>query len=296
MDPLTLAAGAAAVAGIGAAWGMRNRVRDAQAEVVRLRAELRAERHAATHDPLTGLPNRRAFYQLGGALVADPRRPPLVAVLLDLDNFKQINDRFGHAVGDQVLIAVAWRFAAYADNNAIRVGGGAGPLGSGAAQVRSRAGQLGEGTTRAGANLVARLGGDEFAGLLVGVQGDGRWLHQTARRLAELVSAPIQLAERDLRVTASIGVAPVHGCAQLAEVLNLADAAMYRVKSGRAPINSADDDGFRGPRSAAPLSPGYGPAASRAGVAGRPQVRPPDPSGPHRELIEMTPAADAGGQ
>ncbi|AVT28914.1 hypothetical protein C6361_04745 [Plantactinospora sp. BC1] len=256
VDPFTLAAGAAAVAGLGAAWRMRGQVRLAQAEVVRLREELQSERHAATHDPLTGLLNRRAFYQIGAALVADPGRPPLVAVVLDLDDFKQINDRFGHAAGDQVLVAVAWRFAAYAGNN-----------------------------------LVARLGGDEFAGLLAGTRADGRWLHQSARRLAELLSAPIQVAERDLRVTASIGLAPVHGCAQLAEVLDLADAAMYRVKTRRARLAPGDVDaaGCVGPLGGYVQSQAQLARSSSTGeTTGTPAVP--------RELIETTPGAESGGQ
>ncbi|GIG87260.1 hypothetical protein Pen02_21960 [Plantactinospora endophytica] len=257
MDPFTLAAGAAAVAGLGAAWKMRGRVRMAQAEVVRLREELQSERHAATHDPLTGLLNRRAFYQIGAALVADPGRPPLVAVVLDLDDFKQINDRFGHATGDQVLIAVAWRFAAYAGNN-----------------------------------VVARLGGDEFAGLLAGTRADGRWLHQSARRLAELLSAPIQVAERDLRITASIGLAPVHGRVQLAEVLNLADAAMYRVKTQRARLAPADADatGCAGPLAR------YVPAQAQRGLLSSSAGSVPDEPAVPRELIETTPGAESGGQ
>ncbi|ROT29883.1 GGDEF domain-containing protein [Micromonospora sp. HM5-17] len=246
---------------------MRVRVRNVQAEVERLREELAAARHAASHDPLTGLPNRRAFYQIGAALVADSRQHPLVAVLLDLDGFKQINDRFGHAIGDQVLVAVAWRFAAYAGNN-----------------------------------RVARLGGDEFAGLLTAVRGDSRWLHQTARRLAELVSAPIHVAERgiDLRVTASIGMAPVQGRIQLTEALDLADAAMYRVKSGRGRIPA--DDGTGG--MAGPLTAGGEPTWSsgcpaplpRLGLAESRNAGVPSPTVPARELLETTPAAESGGQ
>jgi diguanylate cyclase len=258
VDPFTLAAGAAAVAGFGAAWKLRNEVRTAQAEVVRLREELQAERHAASHDPLTGLPNRRAFYQIGAALVADPGRPPLVAVVLDLDDFKQINDRFGHATGDEVLIAVAWRFASYAGNN-----------------------------------LVARLGGDEFAGLLAGSRGDGRWLHQSALRLAEILSAPIQVAERDLWVTASIGLAPVNGCAPLAEALNLADAAMYRVKTNRGRLTPADDGNAVGVRTAGSLSPRYDPVPAQFSL---PDSRVPGTTAVPRELVETTPGAESGGQ
>ncbi|MGI5215708.1 GGDEF domain-containing protein [Plantactinospora sp. CA-290183] len=260
MDPFTLAAGAAAVAGLGAAWRMCSRARCAEAEVIRLREELRAERHAASHDPLTGLPNRRAFYQIGAALVADPGRPPLVAVMLDLDGFKQINDRFGHAVGDQVLIAVAWRFAAYA-----------------------------------GDNLIARLGGDEFAGLLVSGRQDGRWLHQSARRLAEMLAAPIRVADANLRVTASVGLAPVDTGTHLAEVLDIADAAMYRVKTGRG--FGALDDGQTLPDLDAAAQPTrFGLGAGHLSQPKHPGRRRSAQPTPSRQLIETTPGAEPGGQ
>ncbi len=198
MDPLTLIAGVAAIAGAGTAWRMRHRACRAEIEVTHLRAELRAEQYAASHDALTGLPNRRAFYQLGAAIVADPSQHPLCAVVVDLDDFKQINDRYGHAAGDEVLINVGWRFARYA-----------------------------------GEDLVARLGGDEFVGLLTAARADPRWTQHSVRRLAELFAAPIRVAGRELRVTASIGMVPVCGRVQLAEVLRHADAAMYRVKNRR---------------------------------------------------------------
>jgi len=204
MDPFLLAAGTTAVGaltaaagGVRAAWRMRDRAVRAEAEVDSLRQELQAERHAASHDSLTGLPNRRAFYQLGITLVARTDRQPLVAVVLDLDDFKLVNDQHGHAAGDQVLIAVAQRFAAYAGNN-----------------------------------LVARLGGDEFAGLLAVETVDGSGLDQAARRLTEALAAPIQIVGRSVQVTASVGLAPVAGC-HLAEALRHADAAMYQAKSSR---------------------------------------------------------------
>ncbi|HEX5543168.1 MAG TPA: GGDEF domain-containing protein [Micromonospora sp.] len=201
MDPALLATGAAAgsltaaaAGGMISAWRMRARALRAEADVARLGKELQAERHAATHDSLTGLPNRRAFYQLGVTLIAQSPQP-LVAVVLDLDNFKQINDRYGHAAGDQVLIAVAQRFAAYA-----------------------------------GDDLVARLGGDEFAGLLSVPSIDGSWLDRAARRLTEALAAPIQIVGRSVQVRASVGLAPTAGC-HLAEALRHADAAMYRAKA-----------------------------------------------------------------
>lgn len=274
MDPFTLAAGAAAFAGLGAAWGLRGRVRQAEAEVARLREELRAERHAASHDPLTGLPNRRAFYQIGAALIADPGRPPLVAVVLDLDDFKQVNDRFGHAAGDQVLITVAWRFAAYA-----------------------------------GDNLIARLGGDEFAGLLAGAANDG-WLRQSARRLAEMLAAPIRVAERDLRITASIGLVPVNGGAHLTEALSLADAAMYRAKASRARVGGtagrlarADGDAAWGACDSARTAPDTAGRRGRFALGVGPHIQPRSPdfdrpvtAARTRQLIETTPGAEPGGQ
>jgi diguanylate cyclase len=197
VDAIALTASLLALCGAAVAWRMRRRAGRAEAEVARLRQELVAERHAAAHDPLTGLPNRRAFYQLGAALVADPARQPLIAVLLDLDDFKQINDRLGHAAGDEVLITVARRFAAYA-----------------------------------GDNLVARLGGDEFAGLLTVADTDDTWLNCAARELADVLAAPMLATGHPVSLTASVGLVPVHGHAELADVLRHADAAMYRAKSG----------------------------------------------------------------
>ncbi|MCM0678626.1 GGDEF domain-containing protein [Micromonospora phytophila] len=195
-DPLTIASGICAAGALVSSWQLRRRAVRAECEIMHLQAELAAERHAASHDPLTGLPNRRAFYRLAAALLTDAAGQPLIAVVLDVDDFKQINDRYGHAAGDRVLVSVAERLAAFA-----------------------------------GDNLVARLGGDEFAGLLATPSVDRRWIEHATRRLCDTLAAPIPLGGLSVRVTASVGLAPVTGPGQLTEALDRADAAMYRAKS-----------------------------------------------------------------
>jgi diguanylate cyclase (GGDEF)-like protein len=175
---------------------MRRRARRAEVQADGLRRELQTERHAASHDALTGLPNRRAFYQLGSALVADPARHPLVAVMFDLDGFKHVNDSFGHAAGDEVLITAARRFAALP-----------------------------------GDNLVARLGGDEFAGLLTRHPLDRSRLCGVAWALAVALAAPMCVTGHGVQVTASVGLVPVYHRDRLADILHEADHAMYHAKS-----------------------------------------------------------------
>jgi diguanylate cyclase (GGDEF)-like protein len=184
------------------------RARRAEAEVARLREELQVERHAAAHDPLTGLPNRRAFYRSAPALLADGQRRPVVAVLVDLDDFKQVNDTLGHAVGDRVLVTMARRFSELA------CGG-----------------------------LVARLGGDEFVGLFDWPDTDGRRLHEAGTALTTALAAPIELPEGGVAVTASVGLVSARGPTALDELLDRADAAMYRAKSRRGSAVTADWSG-----------------------------------------------------
>ncbi|WP_040269447.1 diguanylate cyclase domain-containing protein [Pseudomonas rhodesiae] len=164
-----------------------------------LQSENETLAHQANHDSLTGLPNR-AFFEgrliraLRGATKLDER----VAVLfLDSDRFKDINDNFGHAAGDAVLVAVA-------------------------ARVRA---QLRDG------DLVARLGGDEFAILLAPLHKA-----EDAQRIADKIIAsmdmPIEVPGGSQVLTSlSIGIAiyPEHG-ATPGTLLNAADAAMYQAK------------------------------------------------------------------
>src|SRR5690606_33579162 len=196
VDPLTLAVGVGtAVAGIGTGLRLRQRLRRAETAAADLRRDLAAERYAANHDSLTGLPNRRAFYRLGDQLVERAPGSPIACVVIDLNSFKQVNDTLGHAAGDEVLVTVARRLAGYADGN-----------------------------------LVARLGGDEFAGLFTSPGTDCALLYPVADDLAELLARPMPVAERDLRVTASVGAAAV-GAGGLATALRHADRAMYRAKA-----------------------------------------------------------------
>lgn len=173
-------------------------------------------RYEATHDALTGLPNRTLFFEsIDRALspTGDGGAPARFGLCyLDLDGFKAVNDSLGHAVGDELLVDVAERLRACAT----------GP-----------------------AELVARLGGDEFVALLTGpsAQADAIAL---ARRMLTALSRPIRLDGRDLSVRASIGI--VDGAAGelgAAEVLRSADITMYRAKAAggnRYELADADSD------------------------------------------------------
>jgi diguanylate cyclase len=215
MDPLSGTAVAVAAAGLVVAVWLAVRVRRSARELTRLRHELAAERHAANSDHLTGLPNRRRFYRDGGALVREAGRRPLIAVLVDLDDFKRINDTFGHRAGDEVLATVARRLA---------------------------------GLTEGG--LVARLGGDEFAALVDRPPAHGAHadrLAEIGQRIAVVLSVPVPVAGGwKVAVRASIGVVAVVAGSDLDEVLERADAAMYQAKTARAGMSPDAGSWFPG--------------------------------------------------
>ncbi|MEU9478912.1 EAL domain-containing protein [Streptomyces sp. NPDC048191] len=155
-------------------------------------------RYEATHDALTGLPNRSLFFErLEKALNAgEGQRFGLC--YLDLDGFKTINDSLGHAAGDRLLVEVADR-------------------------LQSCATAPGE--------MVARLGGDEFVALTTG-PGTEREVDELAERIMNALITPISIDGRDLMVRGSLGI--VEGPAgerTAAEVLRSADITMYRAKS-----------------------------------------------------------------
>jgi len=166
--------------------------------------------HRATHDHLTGLPNRAAFLNLlSDALDAAQGFSSLVAVLfLDLDRFKVVNDSLGHGSGDELLKAVSRRF--------------------------QRA--LGDG------DVLARLGGDEFTVLLTNCRDDDE-VREVAERLQAALAEPMMVDGRRLAVSCSIGIATATAhTATPAEMMQWADAAMYRAKDGGRNRVSAFDD------------------------------------------------------
>jgi diguanylate cyclase (GGDEF)-like protein len=179
------------------------------------RAELEdALQHQALHDPLTGLPNRAlALDRIENALARATRRGTRLAVLLlDLDDFKAVNDSLGHGTGDQLLVEVGIRLT-----GAVRPG-----------------------------DTVARLGGDEFVILCEDVRTDDE-----AALLAEAVLAACEtdfdLAGRTMNFSASVGVAVTAGGAgSTTGILGEADIAMYRAKRDRPGTYRIFDEAMRG--------------------------------------------------
>ena len=167
-----------------------------------LQSENQSLAHQASHDSLTGLPNRAFFEGRLSRSVRNAARQQdhLALLFLDSDHFKQINDTLGHAVGDEVLISVADRVRA---------------------QLREH-------------DLVARLGGDEFAVLLTPLH-TRRDAEHIADKIVASMKLPVQLGSgRSIATSVSVGIAyyPDDG-ADPASLLNAADAAMYQAKRKR---------------------------------------------------------------
>ena len=153
--------------------------------------------HQSLHDALTGLPNRALFNRLLEKELSSTTSDLGTAVLFcDLDRFKQVNDRWGHAAGDEVLRQVA----------------------------RLLASQIGA------ADTLARLGGDEF-GIILRATDDVREALAVAHRLVDSLDRPLRIDGRELRVTSSIGISLHAGPEGRADrVLGAADSAMYVAK------------------------------------------------------------------
>jgi diguanylate cyclase (GGDEF)-like protein len=156
-------------------------------------------RHVAFHDALTDLPNRALFIDRAEAALSLARREgdQVGVILLDVDRFKNVNDSLGHDAGDELIKRGADRL-----RDVLR-----------------------------GSDTVARLGGDEFAILLPGLKSDETV--RVARKLLEAMRQPFLVAGRELRVSASLGLAigPQDGD-DVQTLLKSADTAMYRAKDG----------------------------------------------------------------
>jgi diguanylate cyclase (GGDEF)-like protein len=167
----------------------------------RLRTQAEQNRHQATHDALTGLPNRLLFEDRTSQALLTVRRDGghLAVLLLDLDRFKEVNDTLGHKVGDHLICGVGLRLRE---------------------------------TLRA-IDTVARLGGDEFAVLLPSVRSRAAAL-EVAKRLSVALDEPFSLDGIAVRTEPSIGIAmyPDQGLDADA-LLQHADVAMYQAKSSR---------------------------------------------------------------
>jgi len=153
--------------------------------------------HQAFHDVLTGLPNRALWRdRLEQALAS--RRPQHLSVLcIDLDGFKLVNDRFGHAAGDAVLVEAARRM-----KQALREG-----------------------------DTLARMGGDEFTALLCGMD-EPQNAEGVARRMIQALAQPFKGGTEKIHVTASIGISPVAQGERDTDLLqHQADLALYQAKA-----------------------------------------------------------------
>ena len=182
---------AATVAGYIAIWLEKARL------VNQLRSEITERTQQALHDPLTGLLNRRGFHEAWERVMADPDEHKLVGVLLiDLDNFKDVNTHSGHEGGDLVLQQVSERIVSALPKRAI----------------------------------VGRLGGDEFAVIIPGIR-EPRDAANFAFELRKALAEAHPVFTEQLEVGGSVGVAvyPEHGH-NISDLLKSADAAMFAAK------------------------------------------------------------------
>lgn len=165
--------------------------------------------HNAHHDLLTGLPNRRLFLDRLDQEVKHAKRGslPLSVLFMDLDGFKDVNDSFGHEVGDRLLVEVAERLRQC---------------------VRDE-------------DTVARLGGDEFTVILAGVQ-ERKDVVLVAQTIFDALVVPFQIAPQPVQISISIGISfyPQDAFTPVA-LLEAADQAMYKAKHGSAHFTCAGD-------------------------------------------------------
>lgn len=177
-----------------------------------LRRDLKIEEEArrqsdyiSEHDPLTGLPNRIRFLRQLSCML-EPGQPPVAVLFIDLDGFKPVNDTYGHAAGDTVLVQVARRI-----RECIRT-----------------------------SDLAARMGGDEFVVALPQPEGNAGMLERVMEALLQSISEPLDANGHTVRIGASVGVALSRDHTITAEeLLARSDQHMYEVKRARKRVHAA---------------------------------------------------------
>ncbi|PQP81496.1 diguanylate cyclase [Paenibacillus sp. PCH8] len=177
---------------------LKNLIKELDVEYNKIKISEQISKHLSLHDTLTGLPNRMAFNdRLVLAMNHAQRSEGKLAVMyVDTDGFKQINDGYGHDVGDQVLLETAKRLKE---------------------NIRST-------------DIVARHGGDEFSIILSELK-DSQHAENVAKKLAAAFEMPFEIADNHIYLSVSIGVSlyPEHG-QESSMLLKYADLAMYRIK------------------------------------------------------------------
>lgn len=169
-----------------------------KAKIIKLEAHVCELEQLAHLDPLVGLPNRRSIFQDLERVIARLNRHggSAAIIFVDVDDLKQINDRFGHPVGDAALIRIAQTLV---------------------------------GTVRR-TDTVARLSGDEFIILLPTADELGAW--NMALRVAEAtVASPLSANNQQIALSVAVGVSTVTGGDRPIDVISRADQAMYKIKT-----------------------------------------------------------------
>ena len=187
--------------------GAATRVAGSMSDINERKAAEELLRRRALHDSLTGLPNRTLFLDRLSLSLERGRRDPAhrcAVLFLDLDRFKRINDGFSHAVGDELLIALGQRLSAILrPTDTIARGGPDG--------------------------FIARLGGDEFTILLENLESVAH-AGEVAERIQLALQDPFRVQERELLISASIGIAISKPGATALDLMRNADIAMYDAK------------------------------------------------------------------
>lgn len=156
-------------------------------------------RQAAETDPLTGVANRRRILEVLAETLADQRGPRPAVLMADLDRFKQVNDRYGHPIGDELLILVVDRIQA---------------------------------SLRAGTDHLGRIGGEEFLVVLSGKSTEST-MDIAERVRASVAESPVRVSSGELLAcTISIGVARARADESIEQLIERADRALYQAKTG----------------------------------------------------------------